>query len=96
MEYPHPIIQNPVENFVGIADQRKDTDTRPLRNRGRSLRVVSNVRNHIANPPLESCRNGFTESGMAIGGGFSEIGDGAVSEFNFHARRNDANAASTS
>src|SRR3954451_17109814 len=96
VEYPHPIIQNAIENFIGIADQRKDADTRPLRNCGRRFRVLSNVRNHVANSPLESRRNGFAESSMAIGGGFSEIGDGTVGKFNFHARRNDANAASTS
>jgi hypothetical protein len=94
VKYPHPVLKPPVKYQVRISDEWNGVHARTLPDLRRCFRVFGNMRDDPLNTRLDGCGNGFAKH-MAVSGYLAEVGNRAVRVFDPHARRNEANAAST-
>lgn len=84
-----------IEEFVGVADEWNDVNSRPSDDLRRRLRVLCDMRDDPADAQFYRGSHGCSE-GVTVRGYFEEIGCRAPAELDLHARRNVLNAASTS
>jgi hypothetical protein len=91
----HTIIVDAIEDLVGVPDERRHMHARPLNYGRTTFGMLPYLRNDFLDANLNGRGYHFAE-GPAVCGNFMEIGGRAFRVFNFHAVRNDLNAASTS
>jgi hypothetical protein len=61
VKYSHAVFEHPVENSVGISNERDDTDTWTLGNARRGVGTFGDMGNYVANSRFDCCGNRITE-----------------------------------
>src|SRR5438270_5421578 len=95
MQYAYSILQDSVEDLVGIPSKRNDANSRFIGDSHPSLRKLGNEGDGFSNPQTHRRRDRIAES-TDIGGNFAEISSGLLAELDNHSARKARKAASTS
>src|ERR1039457_1857981 len=94
MQYPEPVLEDPIEDREGKLDQRNNVHPWSLGNLMGTPRVPGDLGYRIADTSLNGIRHHFPER-AAVGSEFVQITNRPLRVFNFHTRRNARKAAAT-
>lgn len=96
MHDPHLIVEDTIEHFERLANERRNAQARPLFDLRRAKRLAADTVGNRADAGFESFGYPVAESPATNRRNRAKVGDGTLRVLNPHRRRNVRNAASTS